>query len=533
MLAEHDVLPNVLARRAAEKPDQIFAHLIGGESQTYGRLEQLTRGWMGLLRQHGVRAGDRVIVMLPNIEVLPVWMAISRLGAIEVPVNNAYSGNFLRHMLVSSGASCAVIAEEYGERFAALEGRLGECSKVAFNGGSACDIPNAEAFLVDPEQLESDHGGGEVVLSGHMLGAILYTSGTTGASKGAEVSWTQMHRTSEACPPWHDLDSSDVRYNPFPMFHMSGKLGVYSAAVLDGTVVIRNGWKTNEFWSDVDKYGVTTSMLIGSTPTFVQKLAPRDDDARHTLRNILLGPPPEDPLGFCERFGVRASVTFNMTELSCPISTGWDQELLGRGSVGRLREGYLARIVDDHDFKVEPGVEGEIVIRSDDPWQIMGGYWGMPEKTIEAWRNLWFHTGDLGRMDADGTFYFLDRKKDAIRRRGENISSMELEAEICEDPNVAEAAVIGVPSDVGEEDVRAIVVPLNPETFDPAELITFLESRVPAFMLPSFVTVTDALPKTPTEKVRKAELKTWPLDERTWHRPTTRRSAPVAGVSTV
>jgi crotonobetaine/carnitine-CoA ligase len=148
----------------------------------------------------------------------------------------------------------------------------------------------------------------------------------------------------------------------------------------------------------------------------------------------------------------------------------------------------------------------------------MAGYWGMDGKTVEAWRNLWFHTGDLGRVDADGAFYFIDRKKDAIRRRGENISSLELEAEILEHEHVAEAAVVGVPSEVGEEDVKAFVVPASGD-FAPQGLIAFLEDRVPPFMVPRYVVVLDALPKTPTEKVRKTELRDWPVDERTWERP--------------
>jgi crotonobetaine/carnitine-CoA ligase len=530
MPPDHDVLPNLLAQRAIDGPDRIFVHNVGGEDLSYGRLEALTSGWMRLLAEQGVAAGDRVVMMLPNTEVLPVWMAIARLGAIEVPVNNAYRGSFLEHMLVSSGARCAVIAPEYGERFAALGGALGDCHTVVISGGDAIAVQGADVQSAPGDLAERPYAGGaERRCAAHDPAAILYTSGTTGASKGAVVSWQQMYRTAEACPPWHDLGPEDVRYSPFPMFHMSGKLAAYSAAVLDGRIVIRNGFSTSQFWADIDRYGCTTSLLIGATPTFIAKLPPSERDRRHTLRNVLLGPPPEDPVEFCRRFNLRASVVFNMTELSCPTSTGWDEELLRRGSVGVLRPGYAMRIVDDNDYEVAPGTVGEIVVRSEDPWQIMGGYWGMPEKTVEVWRNLWFHSGDLGRMDADGTFYFLDRKKDAIRRRGENISSMELEAEICEADSVVEAAVVGVPSDVGEEDVRAVVVPRDPETFDPAGLIDFLRDRVPAFMLPRYVTVAEALPKTPTEKVRKTELKSWPLDQATWEYVAPQRSRGPAG----
>jgi crotonobetaine/carnitine-CoA ligase len=530
VLSEAEVLPNLLARRAVQAPERVFMRYVSGENVTYGRLEALTRAWMRLLHAEGVAAGDRVVVMQPNTKELPVWMGIARLGAIEVPVNTAYRGKFLEHVLVSSGARCAVVAPEYWGRFVALGDALGECRTIVVSGGEAAGVTGVRTVIADPEAaLDDEVDPPEIEPAGHQAAAILYTSGTTGASKGAIVSWEQIYKTAEACPPWDDLGSEDVRYSPFPMFHMSGKLAVYSAAVLDGEIVIRDTFSTSEFWRDIDRYGCTTSLLIGATPTFVAKLPATAEDQHHTLRNVLLGPPPDDPIGFCRRFGLRASVTFNMTELSCPTSTGWDAALLERGSVGRVRPGYAVRIVDDNDHAVPPGEIGEIVVRSEEPWQLMGGYWQMPEKTVEAWRNLWFHTGDLGRTEPDGTFYFLDRKKDAIRRRGENISSMELEAEICESDAIAEAAVVGVPSEVGEEDVRAVVVPIDPDAFDPAALIDFLRERVPVFMLPRYITVTESLPKTPTEKVRKNELKAWPLDEATWERTAAAAPRPPTG----
>ncbi len=528
MIAAADVLPTLLAARAASDPERVFVRHVGGEDITYAALETDVLGWMGVLAGHGVGVGDRVVVMLDNTEILPVWMAIARLGAIEVPVNTAYRGSFLEHVLVNSGAHCAVTSTAYADRFAGLEGALGECRTILLLAAAAAAgdsstpppaVPGAQVSVPAREPAAEPAVGPPVRGAGAQdTAAILYTSGTTGASKGAIVSWEQIYTTAEACPPWHDLGRDDVRYSPFPMFHMSGKLAVYSAAVLDGQIVVRNGFSTSGFWDDIDRYACTTSLLIGATPVFIAKLAPSDRDREHPLRNVLFGPPPDDPIAFCRRFGLRGSVVFNMTEISCPTSIGWDEALLAKGSVGRVRKGYAMRVVDDEDRELPAGEQGEIVVRSDEPWRLMGGYWNMPDKTVVAWRNLWFHTGDLGRMDPDGSFYYLDRKKDAIRRRGENISSMELEAEICESDAVAEAAVVAAPSDVGEDEVRAIVVPVERDRFDPAALVAFLEARVPGFMLPRYVTVCDALPKTPTEKVRKHELKQWPLDVDTWDR---------------
>ena len=273
MLRREEVLPNLLAERAARRPDRVFVRNVGGEDLTYAQLEAEIQAWLALLGDQGVTPGDRVVVMLPNTRLLPIWMAIARLGAIEVPVNTAYRGKFLEHVLVSSGARCAVVAPEFADRFAALGDALGECRTIVLTDPVEVEITHARALTADLEAMSGQaHSVPNVEPSGYHPAVILYTSGTTGASKGAIVSWEQIYKTAEACPPWHDLSSDDVRYSPFPMFHMSGKLAVYSAAVLDGEVVIRNGFSTSEFWCDIDRYGCTTSLLIGATPTFIAKL---------------------------------------------------------------------------------------------------------------------------------------------------------------------------------------------------------------------------------------------------------------------
>jgi crotonobetaine/carnitine-CoA ligase len=523
VIARGDVLPNRLARQAREHPERPFIRHVDGETWTYAELERRVLAWAGRLHACGVGAGARVVVMLPNsLDSVAVWMAIARLGAIEVPTNTSYRGRFIEHLTNNSGAETAVVAPGFVERFVEVADRLGTLRRLVVVGDPAGAAPGRLEVVAAADVPDDASGATLVEPAAHDVATILYTSGTTGASKGALVPWEQVHATSSACPPYEGRGPEDVYYSPYPLFHMSGKLAICAAGDLGGEVVIREAFSTSRFWDDVDRFGCTTAMLIGAVPVFIAKLPERPDDAAHPLRNVGVAPPPEDVGAFCRRFGVRASMVFNMTELSCPTSTGWDEELLARGSVGRARDGYHVRIVDENDYPLPPGEVGEIVVRSDDPWRLMAGYWAMPEKTAEAWRNLWFHTGDLGRFDEDGALYFLDRKKDAIRRRGENISSMELEAEIAEYEHVAEAAVVGVPSEVGEEDVKAFVVPRG-AGFTPEGLIGFLERRVPEFMLPRYVVAVDELPKTPTEKVRKVELKERPVDERTWERPAKQR----------
>ncbi len=340
------------------------------------------------------------------------------------------------------------------------------------------------------------------------LACVMYTSGTTGPSKGVMVTWAQLFMSTTGCFPIDGFTSADNWYIPFPLFHMSGKLCVNGAALHGAEAVIRARFSLSKFWPDVDTYKCTTSLMIGSVPQLIGARPPSPEDRTHALRNVEIAPMPAEPKEFAARFGIRISTVFNMTEISCPVMTGWDDFRVG--SVGRLRDGYQVRIVDEHDLEVPAGTIGEIIVRSDRPWLLNVGYWRMPEKTAEAWINGWFHTGDAGYEDEDGNFYFVDRKKDAIRSRGENISSMELEAEIGECPGVREVAVVGVPSSLGEEDIVVFVVPEN-EDFDPASVHTFCQGRLPKFMVPRYVVLIDELPKTPTEKTRKPALRElWP-----------------------
>lgn len=500
------VLPSLLAQRALEEPDRLFLQFSGGEEWTYGDLDRRVLGWAAALSAEGVVRGDRVVVMLPSsLDAFAVWMAAARLGAIEVPVNTGYRGRFLEHVVRNSEPRCAVVAPDLRPRFA----EIGDGAPPIVEAGPRPSEGSSGLDLVEPAE--------------HEIATIVYTSGTTGASKGVVIPWKQMLQTASGFFPLDDLGPDDVWYSPYPLFHMSGKAPPYAMALTRGRVLIRERFSTDEFWPDVDRYGCTTAFLIGAVPAFLASRPRQADDADHPLRNVLLAPPPDDPRAFCERFGFRATTVFNMTEISCPIVADWDLELLERGAYGRVRPGYEIRVVDELDRPVPTGEVGELVVRADEPWSLMAGYWRMPEQTLAAWRNLWFHTGDLGKIDADGAFHFLDRAKDAIRRRGENISSMELETEVNEHELVAECAAVGVPSEVGEEDVKVFVVPTDAERFDPAGLVAFLEERVPPFMLPRWIAVVDTLPKTPTEKVRKVELRDLPADARTWERPARER----------
>lgn len=499
-----NALPNLLLEQARTRPEATFlCDVDREESDTYGEFEAKVAAWASRLAGLGVKAGDTVVVLLTGRpEMIAIWMALARLGAIEVPLNPAYQGNLLAHMVANAGARIAITAEDQVGSVLAIEPSLPELETIVSLDGPSRAAGRLAVTAVG--ELDPSAAVATRTTMPWEVSCVMYTSGTTGPSKGVVVPWAQVYMTSTGAVPLDDLTDADHWYIPYPLFHMAGKMCVASAALKGSRAVLRARFSLSRFWADIDEYRCTSALLIGTVPQLVNSRERGPDDADHCLRNAEMAPMPADPAEFAERFGVRVCTIFNMTEISCPVMTRFDE--FPSTSVGRLRDGYEIRIVDEHDIEVPTGTVGEITVRSRWPWVQNLGYWRMPQKSIDAWINGWFHTGDAGYVDADGFYYFVDRFRDAIRSRGENISSMELEAEIGEFPGVDEVAVIGVAAEMGEEDVVAFVVPEGPD-LDPAALHEFCRGRMPAFMVPRYVAVVDSLPKTPTEKVRKPILR--------------------------
>ncbi len=516
MLDRDLILPHLIAKRAQEEPQRIFLQHVDGSEIGFGALHAQALRWAGGLKAIGVAPGETVLVMLPNgIAAVAAWLATSWAGSMEVPVNNGYQGRILEYIINNSAAKVLITCREFLERIDNVAAGLETLQTVIVVDDDAPQQRGLRTVLPGNtalDQAEPLQTGGP---AHYDIATIVYTSGTTGPSKGVMMPWAHCHAMSTGCIPLDDLGPEDAWYVPFPLFHMSGKHALYAAALIGARYVMRAQFSTGNFWADVRHYRCTTALLIGVTASFISAQPESPDDQTHPLRNVLLAPLLADMDTFRKRFGLRVATVFNMTEISSPIMSRFD--LHGR-SCGRLRPGYEVRIVDDHDEEMPVGEPGEIIVRAHNPWVLNAGYFGTPEKTVEAWRNGWFHTGDLGRVDADGYYYYMDRKKDSLRRRGENISSMELEAVICDHLEVLECAVIGVPAEFGEDEVKACLTASNGAAFDPQSLIDFLSPRVPRFMLPRYVEVLDALPRTPTEKVRKDVLRQAGITPRTWDR---------------
>jgi crotonobetaine/carnitine-CoA ligase len=434
---ERLVLPRLLHERADTKPDRIFFQESGGRSFTYRELDDEILRWAEALRRAGVQPGDVVSIMVPNkAEALLIWMGIAWCGAVELPVNTSFKGNMLSDLLVASKARLLVVHERFIDRVHEVIADMPILETIVVLGdevpeGGPVTFRTAGEFLdgVTPN-LELLHPPGP-----HDTASIVWTSGTTGPSKGCLVSWTQLFAMGTGAFPAEDLGEDDAIYSPFPMFYVGGKLFLYLFAYVGGRVVMKERFNTATYWDEIREYGCTTSPLNPATTYFLYRQPPRPDDAETPLRNVLLAPLIPEIDDFCKRFGLRVYTVYNSTEISCPIVSTWNPE--NRKASGKVRPGYQVRVVDDNDYEVAPGEVGELLVRADDPWMLMTGYYGRPDATALAWRNLWFHTGDAFTYDADGYFYFVDRKKDAIRRRGQNISSAEVEAAVNEHPAVA------------------------------------------------------------------------------------------------
>lgn len=523
MLAKQLILPHALMDAADASPDAPAIVEVGGRRQTYSGLRDRMLHWAACFAAAGLRPGATVLSMLPNsIESYEVWLGAAWLGAVEVPVNTMYRGSMLAYVLNNSEAEIAVVAERYLSRFASICTEAEHLKTVVVPDATG-DFPDLPFTVISGEEFLAGTAAGGDAGAGPQhfdIAAMIYTSGTTGPSKGVLVPWAELYQFTSLQPPG-SFSAGRAYYSTYPSYHASGKWLLYLTICERGHLVIRETFSLAEFWNDVRAHDCQGTGLLGPMANLLMAAPCSPQDAENPLESVLIGPLIADVEGFSRRFGVRVATGFGMTEIGVPfVSDGFD--LPNSRTCGRLRPGppgYEARVVDEHDELVPSGTVGELIVRADEPWVLSAGYWKMPDKTAEAWRNGWFHTGDAFREDEAGNFYFVDRLKDTIRRRGENISSFEVEAGVNSHPAVLESAVVAVPSELGEDDVKAVIVLQPGASLEPAELIGFLIPRMPRFMIPRYVEVVDALPKTEaTLRTRKMSLRPGALNSRTWDR---------------
>ena len=503
----------MIERWSREQPNKLFAIFADGEQWTYGEMQANAIRTANALRALGVKQGERVLVWLPNgADCLRAWFGLNYLGAVFVPINTAYRGALLEHAIALSEARLMIAHADLCPRLHDVNCK--SLREIAVLGGAPSALDGVANH--PPSALESADERPPTLerpIAPWDMQSIIFTSGTTGPSKGVMSSYVHLHAMAVSAP----FLSGDDRYMVnLPMFHSGGVMPVTAMLIHGGSIAMVDSFSTESFWPTVRSAGITTSILLGVMGGFLLKRPPAPDDKDHPLKTCTYVPLNETAPQFHDRFGTDIYTHFNMTEISMPIVTGANPTALG--STGRPRSGVDVRIVDENDCELPVDAVGELVVRTDCPWATSHGYAGNPAATAAAWRNGWFHTGDAFRRDAEGNFYFVDRLKDAIRRRGENISSFEVESEVLAFPPIREAAAIAVRSEIAEDEVCAVVAIREGEKFDPAELIAFLRSRMAHFMVPRYVRVVDALPRTPTSKIEKVKLRADGLTTDTWDR---------------
>ena len=517
-------LPALVAERAASDPDRTFVQDVAGDRASYGESLHRSERWAAALVHLGVRPGDRIVTMIANsVEGVMIGLGISMAGAIEVPVHSAFVGYMLEHTVNTVGASVAIVEAPRAAAFTAPSTDLPGLKHLVVLGNERPPERSGRFSISHRESLLQKAGGPVSTLIAERwdTAAILFTSGTTGPSKGVVVPWGQIEATARRTFPLDDLSEADVIYVFTPASHIGAKALPYLAALLGGSALLRPDFRLNEFLPDIRRFGITTAPIIGTIPQFLSQSTPQPDDADIPLRNVVMAPLLPGLDDFAERFGVRICTAYNMTELCVPFaSEGWTTT--NHASVGVLLQGWPGtdvRLVNPHDEEVPAGSVGELVVRTSEPWTMNQGYYGMPEATLAAWRNGWFHTGDAFRRDTDGYFYFVDRLKDSIRRRGENISSFEVEMVANVHPEIAESAAVAVPAETGDDEVMLVAVRAPGSDLDPAELTRFMAERLPRFMVPRYLQFVEELPKTAgTMRVRKHELRERGLTDSTWDR---------------
>jgi len=469
----------------------------------------------GSLVAAGIRAGDRVALLLANrIELMEMVLACGWIGAIAVPINTAAMGPQIAYFLNNSGAKILVIETELLPRLEQADMKSVTLERI-WSVGSAPDIARI-SFRFESLPAPGAPVPPAAVKPGDTL-AILYTSGTTGPSKGvmcphAQYYWWGIHSIDLL-----EIGAGDLLCTTLPLFHINA-LSTFAQALLSGSrMVLLERFSASAFWPAMKDSGATVAYLLGAMVPILLARPQGPEERDHRVR-IALGPgvPAEMIAAFAKRTGMAILEGYGSTETNFVIGATITRQK--SGTMGPIRPGFQARVADEDDFEVPPGMAGELLVRADEPFAMATGYFGMPEKTVEAWRNLWFHTGDRVVRDADGNFRFLDRLKDAIRRRGENISSYEVEQVLLSHPQIDMVAVFPVRSELAEDEVMCAIVAKSGARVEPLELMKFCEPRMPYFAIPRFVDFVAELPRTENGKVQKFKLRERGPGKDTWDR---------------
>lgn len=510
-------VPEILTQQAERFGDRPL-FVCGGARWSYRDARSIAARNAGLLASVGVERGDRVAILCGNRpELLRLMLGCGWGGGVSVPLNAAARGFQLQHMLANSGAKVLAVDAEMIAALDALEFDKMAIERIWVIGELPVSaMPSFTHIVVEPFPEARVEAPPAAVGPGDLF-TILYTSGTTGLSKGVCCPHAQFFWWA-AYTGWQlGVRDGDVLHTPLPLFHTNALNCFFQALLHGATQVVETKFSVSGFWPALVQSGATVTYLLGAMVPMLLSQAPMAAERAHKVRVALApGVPANYQAEFTERTGVVLLDGFGSTESNLIIAS-YEHDRKP-GSMGTLVPGFDARIVDADDNEVPDGEAGELIVRADQPFAIATGYFAMPEKTIEAWRNLWLHTGDRVIRDADGYYRFVDRMKDAIRRRGENISSFEVEQVLIRHPAVALAAVFPVSSELAEDEVMAAIVLKDGAQASEEELVRFCEGKMSYFAVPRFVEMVQSLPRTENGKVQKFKLRDRGLGAQTWDR---------------
>ncbi|WP_145011617.1 AMP-binding protein [Mycobacterium marseillense] len=522
-VAENQTVRDRLRHWAKVQPEKNFLQC-GGDWLTYARVYEHVQSLAGNLQRLGVAKGQQIAFLLPNrLEFALLFLAAAELGVLQVPLNPYLKGEFLRHQLADSGASTLVTDGAGIEQIRGLRERFPELQRIVLldstgpgqdpqTGGGVQVIPYEPLTVPADPPVETPLAPGD-------LCSIMYTSGTTGLPKGCMMSNGYYLNISQQLIEAGWIRHDDVLLTAYQLFHTSGQIyGVTNVLNVGASLVLESRFSASRQMARVRETGATVIYGSGAMGLAILAQPRHPDDSANKLRLAMWLPMPADKqVEFESRFATQvSSETYGQTEVLIPSMTRLS-DTRRPGTAGRISPHFDVRLIDDEEREVPLGSVGEITVRPRRAFGMFSGYWRNPEATAHAWRNLWHHTGDSARADADGYLTFADRKKDSLRRRGENVSSMELEQAILAHPDVAEVAVHAVKSELSEDDIKACVVPrAGADPLEPKELFEFFRKHLPYFAIPRYLDIRAELPRNHMGRVLKFQLVESGVTSDTW-----------------
>lgn len=528
-LGHQDTSIAALERAVATQPQRVLLDF-SGELYTYAQVDQLSTRMAHALAALGVQSGQTVVTMFDNnIDAVISWLAVNKLCAVHVPINTALRGDFLRHQIADADAALVLCEADYVERIGAVTPQLPQLKLVLHRASLNVGTSASQCGVTPLAALDAHRGNDDTPLDRKPhpadLASLIYTSGTTGPSKGCMISYNFMCNLARLQLRAGPATKDDITITPLPLFHMNALcVGILSNIMVGARVAIIPRFSVSNFWPEVERSGATIASILGGMGGLLANAADHASAQRcvgqiHTVRG---NPFTEEVKAIWrERFGAKqvGGNGYGLTE-ACVITSLAAGEKAAPGSSGKRLPDFDVRIVDELDRELPANTAGEIVCRPLRPDIMFMGYWRRPEETLKLMRNMWFHTGDIGKFDDEGFFYFVDRKKDYLRRRGENISSFEMESAFAQHPDIAEVAVHAVPSDKGEDDVKVTAILREGATLTAEALFHWSTNAVPYYALPRYIEFRSTLPKNPQGRILKYQLRdegktaaTWDLED--------------------